>query len=107
MRCRLRCKVCHKRVSIYPIPIQGGHKLLFVCPRCNARGVFRNKNFIPFLFVRKISLASRQYFGVLRPSQLRLGGARFGNKTPNNKDFFMNSLPSIVNQNHNILKGVR
>jgi hypothetical protein len=81
---RLKCKVCHLRVNIHPIPIEGGHKLLFVCPKCHSRGVFRNKNYIPFLFVSKICLASRQYIGVLRPSQLRLRGARIGYKTPNN-----------------------
>jgi hypothetical protein len=81
---RFRCKVCHKRVNIHPTFIWGGRKILFKCPnpKCMVEGVFRNKDYVPFLFVRKISLVSRQYFGVLRPSQLRLGDARFGNFKP-------------------------
>lgn len=64
---RLRCKKCHRRVNIHPIPINQGRSLIFKCPnfKCNAEGVFRNKNYIPFLFVKKITLASKQYYGIL------------------------------------------
>ena len=75
---RFRCKVCRVRVSIYPTYSNGGRRIVFTCPNCLASGSFRNKDYVPFLFVKNISLASRQYFGVLNPSQLRLGGARHG-----------------------------
>lgn len=84
---RLRCKKCHKRVTIKPIYSRDNRWVLFRCPnfKCNAEGMFKNKNYIPPMFVRKVSLASRQYFAVLRPAQLRLRDARMIHfRTPNN-----------------------
>jgi hypothetical protein len=81
---RFRCKVCHFRVNIYPSYSPDNRLIRFSCPRCLASGTFRNRDYVPFLFVRVIRLASRQYVGVLSSSQLRLGGARLGLKPPIN-----------------------
>lgn len=82
---RLRCKRCHKRVTIKPIYSRDNRWVIFRCPnfKCNAEGVFRNKNYIPFLFVKKIRLVSRKYVAVLSSSQpLWLGGTRMDFKPP-------------------------
>ena len=103
---RLRCKNCHRRVTIKPIYSRDNRWVLFRCPKCWAEGSFRNKNYIPFLFVTRITLASRQYFAVLNPSHRRVGvGARIGFKPPMNNSL-SNSSAEHRKPNHNILKGV-
>jgi hypothetical protein len=70
---RFRCKVCHKRVTIKPIYSRDNREILLRCtnPKCLAEGVFRNKDFVPFLFVKNIKVVSRvQFFGVLSSHHL-------------------------------------
>lgn len=81
---RFRCKVCRCRVNFHPSFSRDNRRIFFRCPNCLASGSFRNKDFVPPLFVKHIRLASRQYVGVLSSSQLRLGGARLGLKPPIN-----------------------
>ena len=75
---RFRCKVCHCRVNIHPSFSRDNRLIRFSCPSCLASGTFRNRNFVPPLFVCVIRLASMQYFGVLDSSQRKLGGVGFG-----------------------------
>ena len=105
---RLRCKKCHRRVTIKPVYSRDNRWVIFRCPnfKCNAEGVFKNKNYIPFLFVKKISLVSRQqFFAVLNPTHRKMGDARIGFKPPMNYSK-KNSSAEHRKPNHNILKGV-
>lgn len=70
------CRMCHRQSMFRPTLIDGGRRFILVCPKCNSRGIFRNKDYVPFLFVKNIRLASRQYFAVLS-SQHLLGDVGF------------------------------
>jgi hypothetical protein len=69
-------------------------------------GVFRNKDYVPFLFVNKIVLASRQYFAVLSPTHRKMGDAQNGLNPQrlNSKQILRSEHRN--NHNRNILKGV-
>lgn len=70
---RMRCKVCGRRVSILPVVFARGRLARFTCPLCLASGVFRNRDFVPFLFVHSVRVVSRaQYWGVLKYSSKQM-----------------------------------
>lgn len=104
------CWACHRR-SWYSVnngcvvffdKFIRGRRVSFIglkCPKCFAEGSIRDKNPIPFLFVHKIKVASRQQFFAVLSSQLRLSDVGFFVKPPT-----INLTSPRRHDNRNIIK---